>query len=1359
MKYLIKSKMCAMIGTLTAYEAKELTWEEYCEILESFFEANAIDDGDKQRAILISVVGPTTYKLMRNLLSPEKPSSKTYQQLKLLMYNHFSPKPSEIVQRYQFDSRSRQPTETVSEYVAELRRLAHDCNYGVSLEQMLRDRLVCGLNDDRIQRRLLSETDLTFDKAFRIAVAAETASKNAKDLQVKVACNRVKTESTVARPGRHGNMDETRSKCYRCHGTQHSAAECKFKNEKCHCCGKMGHIAKACRNRGQGQRDGANARDNKAPRAQRRWENRGSRPHRSHNVRGREEDCEQGSEPEEAFTLACMKVDPGTRRVKPYEVKVEVNKKTVPFEIDTGCSVSIMNEREFREIWKKYKRPQIKQTQLTLKSYTGEEISVVGETEVEVRYKRQVKTLPLVIVRGTGPSLLGRGWLEAIKLKWGEIKHMGTERQTLQDVLIKNEEVFKEELGMLKGMKATIRVSAEARPKFYRPRSVPYAMRAKVDEELDRLLKEGIISPVKYSEWAAPIVPVLKRSGSVRVCGDYKLTVNSASSLEQYPIPCVDDLFNTLEGGKQFSKLDLSHAYQQIVLDEESRKYLTVNTHRGLFTYNRLPFGVSSAPAIFQRTMESLLQGLPQVAVYLDDIILTGRDEADHLRTLEEVLRRLKDAGLRLQRNKCVFLQNEVEYLGHKVDMEGLHPVESKVRAIVEAPSPTTVTELKAYLGLLNYYNKFLPNLATRLAPLHHLLRKDVSWAWNKEQEDAFQKSKQLLQSAEVLGHYSADKDLLLSCDASPYGVGAVLSHVMKDGTEKPLGFMSRTLTPAEKRYSQLDKEGLAIMFGIKRFHKYIYGRTFTICTDHKPLISLFHEKKPVPQMGSPRVQRWAVLLRAYEYKMVYKPGKDHANADALSRLPLPQMEEEDDTDHVLMLDVVDEPPITTAQVRQWTAKDKELSQVHQWCLKGWPREVDTSYRPYSQRRLELSVKDGCVLWGARVVIPMRGRKAILKQLHHTHPGISRMKGLARSYVWWPGMDMEIEKEVQSCQSCQENRKSPARAPLHPWEWPDTPWSRLHIDYAGPFLGKMFLVIVDSHSKWMEVYPTTGSTSQETIEKLRQCFSTHGLPQMLVSDNGACFKSAEFEAFVKQNGIQHVTSAPFHPASNGLAERAVQTFKEGLKKMKGHTLETRLARFLFNYRITPQTTTGVSPAEMLMSRRLRSTLDLLLPDVKSKIRHKQSKQKEQHDAHSKWRSFSPGDDVYVRNYSHGPKWIPAVIEESTGPVSYTVQTGNGLSMRRHVDQIRRRQTTMISDTTTPEWTTGSLDSSDPGYASEALPEDSVVTTPVRERVAAPGGVLEPPPADKPPDVGVEPSLEPRRSGRTRTPPVRLKDFV
>ena len=238
-------------------------------------------------------------------------------------------------------------------------------------------------------------------------------------------------------------------------------------------------------------------------------------------------------------------------------------------------------------------------------------------------------------------------------------------------------------------------MNPEAAPRFFKPRSVPYAMKGKVEEELERLQKLGIIEPVQFSRWAAPIVPVLKEDKTAWICRDYKLTVNQVSKLEEYPLPRIEDLFATLSGGKLFTKLDMSQAYQQLLLDEESKEYVTINTHKGLFKYNRLVFGVASSPAIFQRTMDTLLQGIPHVAVYLDDILITGATEAEHLANLEQVLWRLSEAGLRLKRRKCVLLASSVTYLGHRISAEGLRPMEDKVRAIKEAPSPKCVAELR----------------------------------------------------------------------------------------------------------------------------------------------------------------------------------------------------------------------------------------------------------------------------------------------------------------------------------------------------------------------------------------------------------------------------------------------------------------------------------------------------------------------------------------------------------------------------------------------------------------------------------------------------------------------------------------
>ena len=279
--------------------------------------------------------------------------------------------------------------------------------------------------------------------------------------------------------------------------------------------------------------------------------------------------------------------------------------------------------------------------------------------------------------------------------------------------------------------------------------------------------------------------------------------------------------------------------------------------------------------------------------------------------------------------------------------------------------------------------------------------------------------------------------------------------------------------------------------------------------------------------------------------------------------------------------------------------------------------------QPYPCCTTELSIQDGCVLRGSRVVVPKPGRRDVMALLHEGHPGVTRMKRLARGYVCWPGIDIGLESAVKSCFKCQEHQNLQAGTPMHPWEWHDRPWARLHIDYAGRIQGKMILVIVDAHSKWLEAQVVATATSQGTIEKLRILFATHGLLETIISDNGSVFKSTEFASFVTKNGIQHLTIAPYHPASNGLAERAVQTLKVALRKEGGReNLETQIARVFFNYRITPHTTTGIAPAELLMNRRPRSHLDLLHPDVSGAVRRKQLKQKVGHDCHCHQHTFT-----------------------------------------------------------------------------------------------------------------------------------------
>ena len=848
-------------------------------------------------------------------------------------------------------------------------------------------------------------------------------------------------------------------------------------------------------------------------------------------------------------------------------------------------------------------------------------------------------------------------------------------------VLAEFPDVFSGDLGCFRGEPVTVEVDADVRPRFFKPRVVPLAYRQQVEQELDRQVEQGLWEPVTHSKWAAPLVVVPKAGGKdVRLCGDYRLTVNKAARADQYPLPRIEDLLSRLCGGKVFSKCDLKSAYNQLVLEKESRKFLTINNHRGLLRPTRLIFGYSAAPSLFQRTIETLLAGIEGVGVFLDDVVITGRNMQEHNRALREVLRRFSDAGLRVNRSKCCFGMPSVQYLGFKVSERGVETTEEKVSAIRSAPEPQNVSQLRSWLGLINYYGKFLSNLASVLAPLYRLLRQDVPWTWSESEKCAFQTAKDKLLEPAVLAHFDPALPVVLACDASPVGIGCVLSQVHSDG-ERPVAFYSRSLNSTEARYSQTDREGLAVVSGVKKFNYFLAGRPFVIRTDHKPLLGLIGEQKSLPVMASPRVMRWAMLLAGYDYRLQHVAGSKIPHCDALSRLPIPCRFSESPcpVEFINLLEFLNSSPVTADQIRNWTARDPTLSKVFWFVQTSWPdsdSDLGEEFRPYKARIGELNLQDGCVMWGSRVVIPPQGRKRVLDLLHEGHSGETRSKSFARMYVWWPGMDGQITETVQKCHVCQSQRNREPDSPLHPWVWPAAPWERIHLDFCGPIKGYMFLVVVDAFSKWLEVFPLRSATSEAAIESLRVMFARWGLPKTIVSDNAQCFICPAFKAFCAANGVQHITTPPYSPKSNGLAEKSVQTFKNGFGGQKSGSVQSRVSRFLFKYRVTPHTTTMKSPAELFLGRQMRTHMDTLRPDLRERVERRQLAQKRSADRGTRERHCEPGDAVYVSAVDRlcgmeGVRWLPAVVV-SRKSTEVVVRLLDGKILRRHVDCLRKR---------------------------------------------------------------------------------------
>lgn len=1281
-------------------------WEAYFSRFKFYLTANEIDDANRQIAIFFTICGPTLFDLLSSLVAPKQVSTLKLGEINDTLTKHFSPRPSEIAAFYKFFQRNQLPNENFASYVAEVRRLAKDCNFGTSLDRMLRDRLVCGLRDEALQRVLLSEETLTLDKVITRATSSETATRGLSDIRQPNQLQYIAQKS---------KQPQNRSKlptptCNGC-GGNHTRVQCQYAESICDGCGKKGHLQRVCRSTTSSETTPANKKSKSRSRRRKK------------------------SGVNMVLPLVDLK----------KKTTVTINNTSCEFEVDSGSNYTIISTRTFNSIWSDIK-PFIHGCQLQLVDFQHNAIPIIGVVDTHIIYNgTKIDDLPLVIVNGQRTNVLGCNWFDPLGITLQGVHHVTN--LTCSDVVKQFMHLFSGDLGHVRNHPIALQIDHDISPIHLPPRRIPFAIKGRVEAELDRLVKQGILEPVEYSEWATPIVPVTKKDGSIRICGDYKSTLNKALKSHCFQIPAISTLLSSLAGGKIFAKLDLAQAYQQLSVDERSSLLQTIITHKGAFRVKRLQFGISSAPGIFQNFMENLLRKIPGVLPFFDDIVVSGSNEQELAERLKSVLGRFDEFGLKLRQDKCIFSAESIIFLGFKIDALGIRPTEEKIEAIRNAAVPADQKQLQAFLGLLNFYHSFIPQKATIAEPLHRLLLKNSRFLWNKEQQKSLDQLKYIISSESVLVHYDLKLPLTVVCDASPYGIGAVLCHTMPDGTERPVSFYSKTLSKAERNYAQIDREAVAIVAAVKKFHNFIYGRHFTIVTDHRPLLGLFNPHKQIPTVMSAQMLRRRIFLSAYEYEIVYRPGSKMGNADCLSRLPLQSLDTQDVEETLMMEDVIS-PVYTAEDISAMTSKSPELSIVQSWALRGWPDKLDRTHKlhPYYMRRHEISNYRGCLLWGNRSIIPQAGQSTILKALHSGHPGIVRMKALARSYVWWPTIDSDVERTVKLCVPCQQTRPENPKESTRPWEVTKYPWSRLHIDFAGPFNGNIFFIVVDSHSKWLEVILVKTTSSKCAIKVLRTLFATHGLPDIIVSDNGTAFTSAEFKEFCDSNVIRHVCVAPYHPASNGQAERMVRITKDFLKKIDAKmNIEIAVSRLLFAQHITPSTTTGRSPAELLFNRQLKNFFDKIHPHYLTTTKTDEKKPS---------RSFNDGQDVWVRNYASGQKWIPGSIISKTGPVSYTVSIDAGKQVKRHLDQLRHRESTFDTDMKkTGEFITTLNKQYLPVSAenNDTADEEKVVEVPYDNSADEQQNDNQPT-IDTVPDAPEEPTEIIRKSARTRNAP-------
>lgn len=973
-----------------------------------------------------------------------------------------------------------------------------------------------------------------------------------------------------------------------------------------------------------------------------------------------------------------------TKSRPPWTATVTAGGRQLQFQVDTGADVTVISNKTFLE---EFSGTTLQKTSHRLRGPGQRPLTVLGLISVDVKWRDRTSTTDVYVIQEDARSLLGRPAIEDLKmLKWDLDAELVSATKCIANVRWEDKfpTIF-EGLGCINYTKPyTVVLKPDAKGHAVTaPRRVSVQLREKVRAELQRMVKMGVITPVdEPTEWCAPMVVVPKPNGSVRICVDYT-ELNRHVHRERYMLPAVDELLALLGNAKWFTKLDANHGYHQLLLSEESQRLTTFITPFGRFCYNRLPMGLSSAGEHFQKRVGEVLAGLEGVIHLADDILIVGRTREEHDARLEATLSRLRDHRVTLNSKKCDFATQRTKFLGYIIDAEsGIQPDPEKVAAIVQMPQPKSPEDVYRFLGMVNYQLKFLDHLSSLTQPLRDLCRDDVEFQWTAVHDAALKAIKEKLVSAPALAFFDPAKRVRVSADSSSYGLGAVLENfwptwehngVVHTDVWRPVYYASRTLTDTERRYAQIEKEALALTWACEKFAMFVTGaQDLLLRTDHKPLVSLLG-CKPLSEL-TPRLQRLRMRLMRFSYEIEHVAGKSLMSPDTLSRAPLPTQTPDRDvlTDNEVEFyarAVIADLPVSDvvmAAVREAQTNDPMAQTVLQCVREGWPqpRDVPAILAPFFKHRGSLCVVDGLLVYESRVYVPRALQEDMLARLHKGHLGETKCLGRARASVWWPGISTRVRQTCADCEICAKHRPQPVE-PLMPSTVPERPWQRLAADLCQRG-AHHYLVVVDYYSRYPEVARLSSLTAAAVINKMRDILARHGVPEELRTDNGPQFDCTEFRDFADEMGFRLVTMSPHHSQSNGQAEAAVKAVKNIIKK------EDDPFQGLLAYRTAP-TESGYSPAELLMGRRLRTTVPTLGTNLQPRVvdvQHHRSVLEEgkktakaHFDRRHRARELRPlvsGERVWVRD----TKANGVVVRRRPEPRSYDVQVeGHGVLRR------------------------------------------------------------------------------------------------
>jgi len=993
---------------------------------------------------------------------------------------------------------------------------------------------------------------------------------------------------------------------------------------------------------------------------------------------------------------------------------------------DTGCPFTLLSERIFRG--KEHLYP-LKQCQERLKGVGGSLVKVYGTTRLPLKLtmkdKEIKKYMDIIVIAFDHPEaqgLMGRDAMREFKIG---MSHQGdllretelpvesimmthtsktaleelietTEHPTVREIIRRNEQTFGENLTELregsKTMAPRLQLS-ESDPIYQAPYPIPQkheeAVRAKIEEMLEAGIIEESISP-----YNSPLYPVVKQNGEIRITLDLQ-KINKATILRPYPMPRIDRCIAAMAGAKYFSSLDLSNGYFQIRNNPCDNELLAFTLPFGRFQLKRMAQGAKNSPMAFQKIMHDTLGNLVGngVQVFIDDVVIYSRTEAEHIQLLEQVFRKLNTANLKLKPSKCRFLTDQVKFLGHEINQEGIAPNRSNTAAMEEAPRPTSVRETRRFLGMIGFFRPFIPQAAKLLSPLFDLLKGKRKFAWTDECQKAFERVKAILTRTPVLAHPDYKQPFLLFTDACDTAVGAYLAQEQHDGTTKPIAFFSKRLTGAPTRYSTVEKEFLAVVWAARHFRYYLVGRETKLYSDHKPIT--YSKGSAYKNL---RLTRWSEELLEYNLIWNHIKGEENVLADYLSRHPRREIETAE-------VQLVEEPGYLNTLVTE----------------KLWAKvinDIKTKPNRPSQYHIEgnnLMFTDG--QGRKRIIVPRSKGRAIIKHYHELpitgHPNVEDTMRMVSERFKWKGMEKEVREVIQICEKCQKANAIIPRAPYLTYKPPTEPFQWISIDLMGPFpptrQGNSYVfVCLDLMTRFPIIAPMETASAEETARVLMdQVICQFGTPKYLLSDRGTNFTSRLFQKLCGVLGVKHLGTTSFRPQANGQVERLNRSLQEIVRKLATEEeWDEILPRVGFAVRAHKHTSTGVSPFKALydfepriplpikevQSTQTLTTLQAQAEEIAtnhvrtfSKTRELVSKtldklfeKRKERVTHEKIRTYAPGDLVWVKimPVRSGPhKFLPrmkgpGVVKEKLCPVTYKVEL-DGKIDTIHIDRLKQ----------------------------------------------------------------------------------------